>query len=74
MSGSCPAAGQLDVPQKLSSFLNLLARLQCEVFSFHWYVLGTGAQFDEIKSNIAELNLAVGKLRNNAGMEKIYRN
>lgn len=51
------SVGRMTPQKKYLRFLNVLARLQCEGFFFHWYVLGTGAQFNEIKAKIAELNL-----------------
>lgn len=52
------SVGRMTPPKKYLRFLNVLARLRCEGFSFHWYVLGTGAQFDEINAKIAALDLA----------------
>lgn len=51
------SVGRMTPPKKYLRFLNVLTRLQRDGFPFHWYVLGTGAQFDEINAKIAELGL-----------------
>lgn len=51
------SVGRLTSPKQYPRFLDVLACLRDEGFSFSWHVLGTGAQLDEIEAKIRDLNL-----------------
>jgi glycosyltransferase involved in cell wall biosynthesis len=59
-SGMKPAllsVGRMTEQKKYLRFLDVLARLRDEGFSFSWHVLGEGAQRSEIEEKIRMLNL-----------------
>ncbi len=51
------SVGRLTAPKKYLRFLNVLARLKADGFSFVWHVLGTGYEYDAITARIRELDL-----------------
>lgn len=60
LSGSSPAllsVGRMTEPKKYLRFLDVLARLRDDGFSFSWHVLGDGVQREAIEHNIQKLNL-----------------
>lgn len=60
LSGQKPAllsVGRMVEQKKYLRFLNVLARLRDEGFSFSWHVLGEGAQRQEIEEKIRKLRL-----------------
>ncbi len=52
------SVGRMTEQKQYLRFLDVLARLKDEGYSFHWFVLGTGAQLDAIQEKIQVLNLA----------------
>lgn len=60
LSGSSPAllsVGRMTEQKKYLRFLDVLARLRDDGFSFSWHVLGDGVQREAIEHNIQKLNL-----------------
>ena len=51
------SVGRMTPPKKHLRFLDVLARLRDDGFSFSWHVLGEGAQRPEIEEKIRKLNL-----------------
>lgn len=51
------SVGRMTPQKKYLRFLEVLARLREEGFAFHWYVLGTGQQLEEIEAKISALDL-----------------
>lgn len=51
------SVGRMTEPKKYLRFLNVLARLRDEGYGFHWFLLGTGGQLDEIQAKISALML-----------------
>ena len=51
------SVGRMTPPKKYLRFLEVLARLREEGFAFHWYVLGTGQQLEEMEARISALGL-----------------
>ncbi len=52
------SVGRMTPPKKYLRFLDVLARLKSEEYSFVWHVLGTGADYDAICEKIDKLGLA----------------
>lgn len=60
LPGSRPAllsVGRMTSPKKYLRFLDVLARLRDDDFSFGWHVLGEGEQRQQIEEKIRSLNL-----------------
>ena len=51
------SVGRLTSPKQYPRFLDVLARLRDEGFSFSWHLLGEGAQRPEIEDKIRKLQL-----------------
>ncbi|MBQ3177160.1 MAG: glycosyltransferase [Clostridia bacterium] len=51
------SVGRLTAPKKYLRFLNVLARLKADGFSFVWHVLGNGYELEAIQAKITELHL-----------------
>lgn len=52
------SVGRMTAQKSYLRFLDVLARLRDEGYPFHWFVLGTGAQLEEIKAKISALGLS----------------
>lgn len=52
------SVGRMTPQKKYLRFLEVLARLRDEGFSFSWYVLGTGLELEEIQKKTEQLGLA----------------
>lgn len=51
------SVGRLTTPKQYPRFLNVLAKLRDDGYSFSWHVLGTGAEREQIEKKIDELEL-----------------
>ena len=51
------SVGRMMPPKKYLRFLNVLYRLKQDGYEFQWYVLGTGAEKDQIQKKINDLQL-----------------
>lgn len=51
------SVGRMTAPKQYLRFLDVLARLRDDGFPFRWYVLGTGAQLEEIQRKTEQLGL-----------------
>lgn len=51
------SVGRLSTPKQYPRFLNVLAKLRDDGYSFSWHVLGTGAEREQIEQKIDELDL-----------------
>jgi len=51
------SVGRMTPQKQYLRFLNVLARLKADGFSFVWHVLGTGYEYDAITARIRELDL-----------------
>ncbi len=51
------SVGRLTSPKQYPRFLDVLARLKADGYSFVWHILGTGADYDAIREKIESLGL-----------------
>ena len=51
------SVGRLTSPKQYPRFLDVLARLKADGYSFAWHILGTGADYDAIREKIDALGL-----------------